>query len=142
MKGYEMKSLSQRMMRIGKEAWKVARENLANEKLSNIQYNIAYVVLNNPGISQDGISNSLHLDKSSVAKLVVKLIDIGYLRRETNPDDRREYKLYLTDKGSEEIAELDQLLSNWEIKVFGEKETEEYKYLNNILEDIEKKIFK
>ena len=141
MNEYNMRSITQRMLRIGKEAWNDSRGSLNNEKLSNIQYNIAYVILNNPGISQDGISTYLHLDKSSVAKLIVKLIDMGYVIREVNQDDKRQYQLYLTEKGKEEIEELNAILISWEEKTFHELDSETYKMMNDLLTKIEDKIF-
>ena len=141
MNEFQMNSLTQRMMRISKAAWNNSRQSLATEKLSNIQYNIVYVILNNPGISQDGVSTFLHLDKSSVAKLIVKLIDMGYVKRETNPEDHREYQLFLTEKGEKEIRELEDILVKWENDVFGDSDSEQYKEIISCLKNIEDKIF-
>ncbi len=139
---YEMISLTQRMLRISKEAWNEVRSLLVNEKLSNIQYNIVYVISNNPGISQDGVSKYLHLDKSSVAKLVAKLIDMNYITREKNPKDKREHCLYLTNKGEYEIEELKNLLLTWEAKYIGGSDSETYQELNKLVSEIESKVFK
>lgn len=141
MNEFNMHSITQRMLRIGKEAWNEARGSLNNEKLSNIQYNIAYVIFNNPGISQDGISKYLHLDKSSVAKLIVKLIDMGYVIRETNPDDKREYRLYLSEKGKEEVEELNTILIALEEKMFQGLDSDTYNTMNQLLKKIEDKVF-
>ena len=141
MNEFQMKSLTQRMMRISKAAWNYSRQSLVSEKLSNIQYNIVYVIQNNPGISQDGVATFLHLDKSSVAKLVVKLIDMGYVKREVNPEDHREYQLFLTEKGESEILELEDILVKWEKDVFGDSDSDQYKEIINCLKNIEDKIF-
>ena len=136
-----MSSLTQRMMRISKSAWNYARQSLASEKLSNVQYNIVYVIENNDGISQDGVARVLHLDKSSVAKLIVKLMDMGYVKREVNPEDHREYQLYLTEMGSTEIKEVEDNLLRWESQLFGDKDTEQYQDIIKCLKGIEDKLF-
>jgi DNA-binding MarR family transcriptional regulator len=38
---------------------------------------------------------------------------MGYIRRETDPEDRRQYNLFLTDKGKELAPVISGLLGEW-----------------------------
>lgn len=55
----------------------------------------------NPGISQEDISQGYHIDKGSVSRAVKKLSDSGFVNIEANPDDKRAYRLFLTDKAQD-----------------------------------------
>ena len=87
--------LAMRLVHLGRSAWQGARDKLSDEVLTNMQYKICAVVKLRPGVSQDGVAQELFMDKSSTAKLVSKLVADGYIRREKNPDDRREYRLFI-----------------------------------------------
>ncbi|MFC0546483.1 MarR family winged helix-turn-helix transcriptional regulator [Kutzneria chonburiensis] len=56
------------------------------------------VVRGNPGIGVAAAAKELHLAGNTVSTLVNQLIDKELLRRETDPDDRRAARLYLTPK--------------------------------------------
>ena len=50
-----------------------------------------------PGISQEQIAKNLKIDKGAVARIV----KAGIVERRHNPDDKREYQLYPTEKMKE-----------------------------------------
>ncbi len=52
------------------------------------------------------LADFLHLEKSSISRLVRKLIDNGELRETTDTDDARFKPLMLTTKGRRTMAEL------------------------------------
>lgn len=54
-----------------------------------------------PGISQEQIAKNLKIDKGAVARIVKAMLDAGILERRHNPDDKREYQLYPTEKMKE-----------------------------------------
>ncbi|WP_273936725.1 MarR family winged helix-turn-helix transcriptional regulator [Kutzneria chonburiensis] len=56
------------------------------------------MVRGNPGIGVAAAAKELHLAGNTVSTLVNQLIDKELLRRETDPDDRRAARLYLTPK--------------------------------------------
>ena len=49
-------------------------------------------------LTQDEITKRLSLDKSVIAKTVAKLAEMGFLKRTTNPRDKRTYDLCPTEK--------------------------------------------
>ncbi|MBK1812762.1 MarR family transcriptional regulator [Clostridium sp. YIM B02505] len=65
------------------------------------QYMFLTRICENPGINFVELSNMLKVDKTTTTKAVHKLIDIGYLNKEQDEKDKREYKLNPTNKGLE-----------------------------------------
>lgn len=54
----------------------------------------------NPGANQDQIAAFYALDKGSVARDAGRLEKMGHIRREQDPENRRQYKMYLTEEGT------------------------------------------
>lgn len=50
-------------------------------------------------LTQQMLAEELRLDKSTTSRLVTQLIERGWVEREVNPSDRREFRLGLTDQG-------------------------------------------
>ena len=107
-----------------------------------MQYNICLAVSGCPGISQDGICKFLFMDKGSVAKLVSKLVAANLITRTVNPEDRREYRLFLTELGENVIRDLENNIIEWEEKIFGSKDDAFYQKLEALVTKIEDKMSK
>src|ERR1700755_1963117 len=56
--------------------------------------------------SQQQLSESLHVNRNMMVKLFAGLESRGLVERRRNPDDRRSYALYPTDKGLEALAAM------------------------------------
>lgn len=109
--------------------------------ISGHQMGYIICVCKQPGISQEGISSALGLDKGAVAKGVRPLIEAGYINRVQSEKDKRAYELYPTKKAkaiqskAEKInVSLEQILT----KGMTEKEQELFKQLllkacNNVM---------
>ncbi|MCT8978132.1 MarR family transcriptional regulator [Clostridium sp. CX1] len=85
-------------------------QSLINKKLEGIeigsgQYEFFYLISQNQGISQKELSERLEIGKATTAKAVKVLMKNGYVRREKDLEDKRFYKLYLTEEGTK-IAHL------------------------------------
>lgn len=53
----------------------------------------------NPGSSQKTIAEFAGVTTSAINQVVKNMLDDAYLRKETDPSDKRSSKLYLTDNG-------------------------------------------
>ena len=51
------------------------------------------------GMSQHELARLLGMEKSTVSRLVAGLVDRGWVSRERNPDNRRLYRVQLTNDG-------------------------------------------
>jgi len=62
------------------------------------QYMFLTRVCENPEINLVNLSNMLKVDQATTTKAVKKLIDIGYINKEQDENDKRGYKLTPTKK--------------------------------------------
>lgn len=65
------------------------------------------------GTNQESISEYLMLDKGTIAKAVARLEELGYIRREVNPNNKREKNIYMTQKGEEIVDQIKNSLNEW-----------------------------
>lgn len=71
-------------------------------------------VWENPGISQDGLSQKTGADKSSIARHMAALEEKNLIVRTPDPADRRVLCLQLTDQARILIPKLQEAMENWE----------------------------
>jgi DNA-binding MarR family transcriptional regulator len=74
-------------------------ERLKEVGISESQMEYFMVITENEGINQKQLAEQLSVGKTSSTKAVKKLIDLGLVTRELDPDDNRNYKIYATQKG-------------------------------------------
>ena len=84
-------------------------------------------IYDNPGCSQDDIVNMFCQSKGNIAKVLRKFEDTGYVERKTDPDNRRKYMLYTTEKGSQIVPRIRQISKDWEREVGITEEDRELK---------------
>lgn len=89
-------------------------------------------ICENPGINFVDLSNMLKVDKTTTTKAVKKLVEIGYLYKEQDENDKREYKLTPTKKALE-IYEFLIEEENKQIKMCFKGFSEEEKQIANKL---------
>ena len=100
------------------------------------QQDFLYIICNNEGISQKELSEKLHIGKATTAKSIKNLESNGYIRREKDSEDKRFYKIYLTDKGRE-IAPLINSTFEDMLDIYSEGfSDEEYIYVLNSLKKV------
>lgn len=108
------------------------RQNYLSKRLEpfNIgsgQYFFLLVLSKNNGISQEGLSDYLKIDKATTAKAIKKLEEEGYVTRAVDNADKRAYQVYLTQKGWELLPFIEKCINDWERLVtvgFAENESQ------------------
>lgn len=108
------------------------RQNYLSKRLEpfNIgsgQYLFLLVLSKNNGISQEGLSNYLKIDKATTAKAIKKLEEEGYVTRAVDTMDKRAYQVYLTQNGWELLPVIEKCINDWEKLVtvgFAENESQ------------------
>jgi DNA-binding MarR family transcriptional regulator len=62
------------------------------------KYYTAMILIENAGgkLNQQNLADEMRIDKASVVRMVDYLVDKGFVVRQQNPTDRREYFLVLT----------------------------------------------
>jgi DNA-binding MarR family transcriptional regulator len=65
------------------------------------------------GVSQETIRKYFRLDKGTITKAIKPLLKEGYITRKTNPEDKRAYQLFLTDKGRSILPDIKIIVKKW-----------------------------
>jgi DNA-binding MarR family transcriptional regulator len=70
-------------------------------------YSILLLVEHTEGnCNQKYLSDLLQIDKTSMVRMIDYLVDKKYIKRTTNPDDRREHRILLTEKANRELPHI------------------------------------
>jgi DNA-binding MarR family transcriptional regulator len=77
------------------------------------QYPYILRICRYPGISQDGLSEDLVIDKGTTAKAVKLLEAGGYITRKSDLEDKRIHRLVVTEKGERMKTVIDEVLEEW-----------------------------
>jgi DNA-binding MarR family transcriptional regulator len=85
--------------------------------LSAGQVPVLMLLYKEQNIMQETLVRHYHLDKSTIARAVRKLEDAGYIRRITDPDNRRAVRLFLTKKGERAAPLLLAIDREWEERI-------------------------
>ncbi len=97
------------------------QQKYMKSKLNNIDFNhdMRYIIYiyDNPKCSQEDIVNMFCQSKGNIAKVLKKLEDEGYIKREVNPKNRRKYMLTTTEKGNELVPKIRKISKDWEVEV-------------------------
>lgn len=88
------------------------------------------------GISQEELSENLNIDKGTTCRAIKKLEEENFLIRVKDENDKRAYKLYLTDKSKEIEDNVYNILDEWEQSISKNLSHEEVDILLSVLNKI------
>lgn len=86
--------------------------------LTRAQWVLIAVVGGNPGTTQRTIAEALEVKEITAGRLIDRLCNEGYLRRDEHPSDRRAYCVHLTEAAQPVLNELDKLAKLHEAAIF------------------------
>ncbi|MEP6869846.1 MAG: MarR family transcriptional regulator [Novosphingobium sp.] len=70
------------------------------------QWQVMVLLERHKGINQGGLAELLEVEPITLGRMVDRLQDAGLVERRADPADRRAWRLHLTDKAQELLAEL------------------------------------
>lgn len=92
-------------------AWNEHMRQVAQEEGIPDSYRPVIMFLHrNPGASQKSIAEFANVTTSAVNQVVKSMLEDGYLRKESDPADKRGLRLYLTERGTAVASRLRQRL--------------------------------
>lgn len=98
----------------------------------------------NPGSSQRNIAEFVGVTTSAINQVVKSMLEEEYLRKEVNPTDKRNSKLFLTEKGNQVAEKLHEKLDASDNAITAvispEKEAEIIALLEQIADFIRKEL--
>ena len=104
--------------------------------LTRAQWHMIAAVSRNPGVTQRIIAEALEVREITAGRLIDRLCDEGYLRREAHPSDRRAYCVYLTAAAQPVLDKLDELAKVHETAIFAGFDSEDLEKLDKLLDAI------
>lgn len=114
-------------------------EKLAGSGLSGKQTPYLVTLYHHPGLSQEELSQKLHVNKSSVTRQLNQLEKDGFAMRCPAPEDKRILQCFPTNKSLEMQATIRQVLQGWNDFLTAELTQEERDTLSHLMERLSDK---
>jgi DNA-binding MarR family transcriptional regulator len=121
------------LAQLGHHAAERFSERIAALDLTPPHAGILRAISATPGRSQQALSAQLQLLPSRVVAFVDDLEDRGYVERRPNPDDRRQYALYLTSAGKQLMQKLSRIARQHDRAITGGLSESEQAQLRSLL---------
>jgi MarR family transcriptional regulator, lower aerobic nicotinate degradation pathway regulator len=80
-------------------AWAILREGIEQYDLTPPQFALLAFLWQQDGLTQVELSEKGQIDRSTIGGLIDRLERNGLLERRQHPQDRRAYRIYLTEHG-------------------------------------------
>jgi DNA-binding MarR family transcriptional regulator len=111
---------------------------LKHYDLSTPQYNVLRILRGQNGNpAQLSTLQERMIDKySNTTRLVDKLIDKGWMRRNICKDNRRKIEMFITDDGLHILKQLDPIIENNNNTILSNLSNSELEHLNTILDKL------
>ena len=93
------RSIGKSMSIIHRHGRAFVSNRLKEYNIGSGQFPYFRMLLHRNGQSQEELSRFFHVNKATVGRAVRKLMEEGYVERRRNPEDRRAYQVFLTEKG-------------------------------------------
>ncbi|MBR3869132.1 MAG: MarR family transcriptional regulator [Clostridia bacterium] len=103
------------------------------------------IISKNPGYSQEDITREICLNKSTVARTLNHLESYGYITRTANPEDKRQFLVYPTEKMLDILPGVKAVSDEWNnyiTKGLSETELEIFHSVLNRMEEKAKQIIR
>ena len=97
-----------------------------------------FTICAHPGLSQDEIARALYLNKSTVTRALSSLEERGLVRRELNPEDKRQTLVYPTEEMLRILPEVRAIAEEWNRIIESGIPTEELLVFYSVLLRMEK----
>lgn len=86
------------------------------------------------GINQGLLAQTIKVDKTTITRTIKKLVDDGYVLRQVDGNDRRSYRIYLTEKGKATEPEMMRIFTKWEENLLSKFNAEQRKDALELIE--------
>jgi DNA-binding MarR family transcriptional regulator len=81
--------------------WAIMREEIESYDLTPPQFGLLAFLWKEDGLTQVELSEQGQIDRTTVGGVVDRLEKVGLVERRQHPQDRRAYKIHLTERGKE-----------------------------------------
>lgn len=117
-------------------AMRYREHELADTGLAGCQTPYLTALYRHPGITQEELARELNVNKSSVTRQLCVLEEKGYVRRESDPSDKRSLLVYPTEKALELRDRLYRCYRDWNEYLTQDLSDEEKTQLSSLMDRI------
>ena len=125
------------LLRINRQRLRSLRQALSPYGYIGVMHLIMFYANRKPGASQEEIACFYAVDKGSVARDARRLEDMGHIIRQVNPDNRRQYQLYLTEAGTAFIPTLNSTYDSFSKRLSQGIPEDDWQRLTVLLQQLE-----
>ena len=100
------------------------------------QLRVLFILRDNSGAPAGFLADRLRVTPPTVTGLVDRLVRMGFVRREEDPEDRRLVRNFLTERGLQVVGEVEREGRAFLAKVFARLAPEQMSRLVTALEDL------
>lgn len=104
---------------------------------SMIDMRILGEIARNKGTTANQLAKFMRMDRSYLSRIVNKLEKVGYILRENDPNDKRIFRLFLTDEGEALNRYIEEQSNKQILELLHSLETKEITQLETAMNTIE-----
>lgn len=104
------------------------------------QFYLLMPLFQKDGVNQESLVQSINLDKANVTRAVQKLVKEGYVFQQRDNEDRRSYRIFLTEKGRAIEPGLKKIALEWENILLSSFDSDKKQTIVNSFEDMIKNV--
>ncbi len=97
-------------------------------------------LLKKEGVRQEDLARKYKMDKATAARATKKLESTGYVYRQQGPEDKRAYRVFVTEKGRSLEEKMMKIALKWDTTVFSGFSKEEKQLQTAFLERMEQNV--
>jgi MarR family transcriptional regulator, transcriptional regulator for hemolysin len=112
------RDISLKIAVISRQSHKHFDKTVMRTGLTRSQWTLIAVVSGIPGASQRTIAEHLEMSEASAGRLVDRLCSDGLLERRQDEEDRRSWRVYLTEATQPLLSQISELATELEHQVF------------------------
>ena len=105
--------------------------------LKGIHARLVMTICRTPGCSQDRLAKRMYFDKSTIARQLELMENMGLVERKASQKDKRVLCVYPTEKMQEFQPGLEQAMEEWEDELLRVLTSEEKELLMSLLEKVQ-----
>ena len=114
----------------------IYKEKFGRYELTPQQFGLLRFLWEEDGVTQVELSNRSHVDRTTIGGLIDRLEHSALLKRVPHPEDRRAYRIFLTDAGKSLERELAPLAEELHVAILEPLSPDEVEALILILQKL------
>ena len=136
------KALAMKLTVIARQLWLDFDQDAEKIGLTRAKWSVVAEANRDPGATQRMIATRLQVTDVTAGRLIDRLCAEGLLERHENPEDRRAYRVYPTERAQPMLARLQELATDHAREAFAGFEEDQLAQLDALLESLARNIGK